>query len=130
MRGLLILPPYIGQILDGHKTWEMRKSRCSIRERIALIQSKTQTVVGVADIIDCIGPLTDQERFDAETCHGVAASKWLNPKFANYRFAWVLANVTRLSKPVPYLHPPGAVIWVTLNQRVESDISAHLARSK
>lgn len=28
--------------------------------------------------------------------------------------AWVLENVQRADRPVPYKHPMGAVIWVTL----------------
>ena len=30
------------------------------------------------------------------------------------QYAWVLDQVRRLPKPVPYEHPRGAVIWVTL----------------
>lgn len=130
MRGLLVLPPYIEMILEGRKTWEMRSRRCSFREQIGLIQSKTQTVVGVADVVDCIGPMTDKERLEAEDHHCVAPSVWVNPKFTGYRFAWVLSNLQRLSKPVPYCHPKGAVIWVTLNQLAEQQVSANLQISR
>lgn len=117
-------------ILDGHKTWEMRKSRCNFRERIALIQSGTLTVVGVADVVDCIGPLTDEDRFAAADRHFVATAEWLNPKFMDYRFAWVLTSVQRLSKPVPYHHPPGAVKWITLHVEVSDAIAEQLPINK
>jgi hypothetical protein len=35
-------------------------------------------------------------------------------------FAWVLQNARRLSEPVPYSHPYGAVIWVNLTPAVEN----------
>jgi ASCH domain len=126
MRGLPIRQPYIDMILDGRKTWEMRKSRCNFREQIALIQSGTQTVVGVADVVDCIGSLSDEERSAAVDRHCVAPAEWSNPKFMDYRFAWVMSNVQRLSMPVPYRHPSGAVIWVNLNDSVAQEISSNL----
>jgi hypothetical protein len=129
MRGLPIRQPYIDMILDGQKTWEMRKSRCNFRERIALIQSGSLTVVGVADVVDCIGPLTDEKRFAAADKHCLAPAEWSNPKFMDYRFAWVLTNVQRLSKPVPYRHPSGAVIWVTLDDTVAQQLAASSGHS-
>ncbi len=126
MRGLLIRQPYIDMILDGRKTWEMRSIRCNRRGRIALIQSGTQTVVGVADMVECIGPLTDEERFAAADRHCVSPAEWSNPNFKKYRFAWVLSNVQPLSKPTPYHHPSGAVTWVTLHEAVSDAITEHL----
>ena len=37
-------------------------------------------------------------------------------------YAWVLANIRLLKKPVPYAHPSGAVIWVKLEGDTEQDI--------
>jgi hypothetical protein len=122
MRGLLIRQPYIDMILDGLKIWEMRGRRCSFREKIALIQSGTNTVVGIADISDCLGPLSDKERLAAADRHCVSPDEWLNPQFADYRFVWVLSNAKRLSKPISYHHPNGAVIWVTLDDSVSQQI--------
>jgi hypothetical protein len=48
-------------ILDGEKTWEIRGSRTSVRGQVALIASGSGTVVGVCDLVDCIGPLTAEE---------------------------------------------------------------------
>lgn len=126
MHGLLIRQPYIDMILEGRKTWEMRSIRCNRRGRIALIQSGTQTVVGVSDVVECIGPLTDKERFAAADRHCVAPAEWSNPNFNKYRFAWVLSNVQRLSKPVPYHHPPGAVKWIKLHVEVSDAIAEQL----
>jgi hypothetical protein len=55
MSALLIRAPYIDWILDGSKVWEIRGSRTTKLERIGLIQSGTEKVVGVADLVDVIG---------------------------------------------------------------------------
>jgi hypothetical protein len=127
MRGLPIRQPYIDLILEGRKIWEMRKGRCNFREQVALIQSGTKTVVGIADLVDCVGPLTELERFAAEGKHFVAPGEWSNPSFMDYRFAWVLSNAQRLSTPVPYQHPKGAVQWVTLDDSVVRKLFEQLA---
>jgi len=57
MRALVIKPGSMHLILDGPKSWEIRRGRCHIRELIGLIESGSGTVVGVAEI-DCVGPLT------------------------------------------------------------------------
>jgi hypothetical protein len=41
-------------------------------------------------------------------------------------FAWVLANPRLLNAPVPYEHPSGAVIWVTLDDRTERAVGQTL----
>jgi hypothetical protein len=61
MRALLIRHPWIDMILDGKKTWEIRGSRTSIRETIGLIRIASGTVVGVCEVVDCVGPLSAEE---------------------------------------------------------------------
>lgn len=57
MSALLIRAPYIDWILNRSKIWEIRGSRTTKRGRIGLIQSGTGKVVGVADLVDVVGPL-------------------------------------------------------------------------
>lgn len=127
MRGLLIRQPYIGMILDGSKTWEMRSKRCHFREQIALIQAGTKNVLGVAEVIDCLGPLTDEQRCSSAHLHGLEPDRWLDPNIAKYRFAWVLGKMQRLSIPVPYVPKSGPVTWILLGDSVAQAISAQLA---
>ena len=42
-------------------------------------------------------------------------------------YAWVLEKPRILKRPVPYQHPSGAVIWVRLDDKVESKIFKDLA---
>lgn len=130
MRGILIGQPYIGMILDGRKTWEMRSRRWRLRGQIALIQLGTKTVVGVANLVDCIGPLTDDQRLATVNLHCVEPKAWLDPEMAKYRIAWVLSDVKRLTTPVPYPHPSGAQTPVILDDGVVQQIAAMLATSQ
>jgi hypothetical protein len=50
--------PYVDWILAGSKTWEIRGSSTGKRGRIALIQSGSGTVIGVADLVGVVGPLS------------------------------------------------------------------------
>jgi hypothetical protein len=121
LRALLIPYPHIHKILDGTKTWEMRGSRTTIRGTIGLIASGSGTVIGVCDVVDCIGPLTANGFRKNATKAGMRPSE---AQLGWYRqtYAWVLAKPEYLEKPVPYKHPPGAIIWVNLDRNVERKI--------
>lgn len=121
LRALLIRRPWIDMILDGGKTWEIRGARTSVRGRIGLIASRSGTVVGVCDLVDCVGPLTAEEfRTNAKK----AGMRPSDATLGYYRqtYAWVLKNPRRLERPVPYQHPSGAVIWVKLDSAVEKKV--------
>jgi hypothetical protein len=49
VKGLIIDEPWIGYIISGTKTWEMRSRNTVRRGRIALIQKGSKMVIGVAD---------------------------------------------------------------------------------
>ena len=61
MRALVIKKPWPDKILAGTKTWEIRGSRTNIRGTVGLIESRSGTVVGVCEVVDCVGPLTAEE---------------------------------------------------------------------
>jgi hypothetical protein len=123
LRALVIRRPWIDLILDGQKTWEIRGARTSVRGRIGLIASRSGTVVGVCDVVDCVGPLTAAEFRKNVKKAGMRPSE---ANFGYYRqtFAWVVSNARRLERPVPYRHPSGAVIWVRLDAAVEKKVRA------
>jgi hypothetical protein len=129
MRALLIRRPWIDLILAGKKTWEIRGARTSIRGRIGLIASRSGTVIGVCDLVDCIGPLT------AEQFRKNAKKAGMRPSEATlgyYRqtYAWVFEKPRLLKQPGLYQHPSGAVIWVKFNGRVERKILEQFARRR
>jgi hypothetical protein len=125
MRALLIRRPWIDMILDGKKTWEIRGSRTSIQGQVGLIASRSGTVTGVCDLVECVGPLT------ADTFRKNAKKAGMRPSEATlgyYRqtYAWVLEKPRMLKRPVQYQHPAGAVIWVKLAPGVEREIRKQL----
>jgi len=125
LRALLIRHPWIDLILDRKKTWEIRGARTSVRGRIGLIASRSGTVIGVCDLVDCIGPLTAEEFRKNAKKAGMRPSE---ATLGYYRqtYAWVLEKPRLLKQPVPYQHPSGAIIWVRLGARVEREISKRL----
>jgi hypothetical protein len=127
--GLLIRRPWIDLILEGSKTWEIRGTRTGKRGRIGLIESGTGTVVGVAKLVDVTGPLTLSELAGNASKAGFLKHEPL-PKLPYQRiFGWVLQEPYRLKQPVPYVHPYGAVIWVTLAPAVERFVLQQIDRA-
>jgi len=125
LRALLIRRPWIDMILDGQKTWEIRGARTSVRGQIGLIASRSGTVIGVCDLVDCIGPLTAEQFRKNGKKAGMRPSE---ATLGYYRqtYAWVLEKPRLLKQPVPYQHPSGAVIWVRLDGKVVRRISKRL----
>jgi hypothetical protein len=124
LKGLVIDQPWIGMILRHEKTWEMRSRPTNVRGPIALIQKGTGTVVGTARLVDSAPELRVDEMSAHFGKHRIpdemvrsAGFKWLTP--------WVLWDVRRLSRPVPYDHPKGAVTWVNLAADVEAAVLGH-----
>lgn len=119
--GLIIDEPWISKILAGEKTWEMRSENTKKREQIGLIAKGSGKVVGVATLIDSLGPLSEEALASNQDLHRVPLEL-----LGKWRCAWVLSDVRRLRTPVPYAHPPGAVKFVNLDSatvsRVESQI--------
>ena len=131
LSGLLIRSPFIDWILAGAKTWEIRGTSTAKRDRIALIQSGTGTVIGMADLVGVEGPLTRRELAANTRKLGLKKSGISEPLPYRKTFAWVLENARKLKTPVRYRHPSGCVIWVNLGPGVQAAISRQLKpRSK
>jgi len=125
VRALVIKTEPMNKILNGSKCWEIRRGRCHIRGQIGLIESGSGSIVGVAELTKCIGPLTRQLRIQNARKIGVttetAAQSW--PRGL---FAWVLARRHRLATPVRYEHPNGIVRWVPLPPSVTKAVLKQL----
>lgn len=127
MDGLLIREPWIGLILSGRKTWEMRTTGCRKRGRVALIRAGSGLVVGVAEIVGSLDPLDTLDAYAAgEPYHAIGPAEQRAAFEGNWRTPWILRNVLALPRPVPYRHPSGAVTWVTLDATVANAIEEQL----
>jgi len=118
MKGLVIREPWIGLILRGHKTWEMRSKATKFRGEIALIRAKSGLVFGTARLVASERPLTRADYMTHRDRHAIPEAMldeviengWVHP--------WVMEEVRALPKPVPYRHPSGAVTFVNLDPSV------------
>jgi hypothetical protein len=125
MRALVIMPEPMHRILDGSKSWEIRRGRCLFHELIGLIESGSGLVVGVAELTGCIGPLTREMRMRNARRMGITVAE-ASRRWPTDYYAWVLRKRRRLAKPVPYKHPNGVVRWVPLSAAIELAVRKQL----
>lgn len=114
MKGLVIRNPWIGMILAGTKTWEMRSRLTHKRGRIALIRAGSGLIVGSADLIGCRPTLSLAQMRYSVDFHGIPDDQIESAWQAGRTTPWVLSNVEVLDNPKPYKHKSGAVVWVDL----------------
>ena len=123
MKGLIIREPWIDMILNGSKTWELRTQRTTLRGEIALIRKGSGQIEAVAQLVDSLHPLDPQGLADSVQFHGVPRSQQATVISNGWLFPWLIVDTRRLSSPVPYTHPNGAVTWVDLDTAVTQAIS-------
>lgn len=125
-KGLIIADPWIGYILDGSKTWEMRSSETSVRGPLALIRKGTGAIWGIATLVDVGRTLTPAEMVASIDKHCIPADMIRSGEVAKWNVPWILSDIRRLATPVAYEHPNGAVTWVNLAEHVSQGIAAQL----
>ena len=114
----MVRAPYAGRIVDGEKTWEMRGRFTRLRGAIGIIAGGTGTIVGVATLVDCLGSL-DLAQHQAGWRRRGAKAPSPEPLPYPTTYVRVLADARRITPAVPYAHPLGAVIWVSLRPDVQ-----------
>jgi predicted transcriptional regulator len=117
--------PHIDLILDGTKTWEIRRKNTKNLGEVGLIKSGSGTVVGTGNLVKVIQLTAASARANSQRMGMIKSEA------ASYagQYAWELENIIRLRKPVPYVHPRGAIIWVTLDPTTARKVKAEAARS-
>lgn len=121
--GLIIRQPYIGDILDDKKSWELRTANTNRRGLIYLIESGSGLIKGFTEIKDSIR--LDKELYDSSFDKHRVSIPYEDCKWNQY--AWVMQNTYKFLHPYRYQHPRGAVIWVRLStENVPDIISMHL----
>ena len=122
--GLPIRKEPLDKILARTKTWEIRGRATHFRGAIALIESKSGTLVGTCEVVDVVGPLRLSE------LRRNAKRAGFSPSVLPYSttYAWVIENARRLREPIPYQHPSGAVVWVRMARSVVRQMEAQSRR--
>jgi hypothetical protein len=124
LKGLVIGEPWIGLIIAGKKTWEMRSCNTAVRGRVALIRKGSKAIIGVADLVGTLPKLSLSDLRANIVKHQVPEDR-IGDDF-KHSTAWVLERAQPLREPVPYRHPPGAVIWVNLDPWVSAMVEQQL----
>lgn len=111
--GLVIRKIWLEKIFHHGKCWEMRSRPTRIRGSIFLIEAGSGLVVGEA-VLDSCHYVSEAMASESVACHQVSDLALLK----RWCYAWVLRDVRRYETPIPYAHPQGAVIWVSLPVKV------------
>jgi hypothetical protein len=123
-----IQTPMIDGILAGVKKWEIRSKFTKKIGPVALIRSKSGTVVGTATLAEVI-QLTPKLAYENTAIMGFRPLTMEEAKELDGFYAWVLNDVVKFKTPVPYKHPSGAVTWVTLDEETTNKVIAEANRS-
>ena len=102
------------KILSGEKTLEIRCGLCVAHkgERIGLCYSRTGSIYGFVDLVESMGPFSQDEWYALRDRHCVHQTAL--PYGAN-TCGWVMANPQRLETPIKIVRSRGAVTWQTVN---------------
>ena len=105
-RCLKIDDKWVNLILNGSKTWEIRRTNTKIRERIALGNKKTKCYVGYATLIDSRKMAIEElkkhnDEHQANDFIDKYAKGRKGQKERKNLFAWILKDVIK-TKPKPY----------------------------
>lgn len=121
LKGLVIRQPWIGMILKGEKTWEMRSTPCRHRGPVALIAKGSGEIVGLAQMVDDLPPLTEVELRSTFAKHRIPDELIGEARERGWVRPWVLTNVSQLARPVHYNHTSGGS-WVNLSDTEEAAV--------
>ena len=94
-RGLVIADPWIGYLLEGRKTWEMRSSNTSVRGPIALIRKGTGAIWGIAKLVDVGQPLSQAKMLASIDKHCIPAGMIQSGEVEKWATPWILADIVR-----------------------------------
>ncbi len=117
VRVLIVDKMWGSQLLEGSKTWEMRRTACKIRGRVLIAYAGTGMIYGSVDVVDS-KPLTREDWLMNVDKHKIPPDQL--DEYGKYLNAWVVEEPKKLAEPIPYEHPQGAVIWVRLDSRYEN----------
>lgn len=121
LKAIIIREPWIGLILRGEKTWEMRSKRTKETGLVGLIRKGSKHVVGIARLTGCLPPLSAHNYAAMEHLHRVPPPEQPGALARNWVYPWVLSDAQPLKRSIPYNHS-SQVTWVDLEPEVERQI--------
>lgn len=113
-RTLLIKEPWLSMLIDGHKTWELRRLPTKVGGVVGLTPPGSGEIAGRAELVTVHGPLSATELRDHRDKHWVDDGFLDSYAAGKPLYAWEFQDAHRFESPAPYDHPQGAEIWVKL----------------
>uniref|UniRef100_A0A7C6E0Y1 ASCH domain-containing protein n=1 Tax=Thermus tengchongensis TaxID=1214928 RepID=A0A7C6E0Y1_9DEIN len=112
--GLIVREPYASLIVEGKKTWEIRKRKTRHRGPLGIVSGGY--LIGQADVVGVEGPFRVEELLPHQDKH-LAEEAFLKAYAGDEPlFAWVLENAFRYEKPFYVPRRPGRVMFVDLSE--------------
>jgi hypothetical protein len=98
LKVLIVQEPHLSNILNGHKTWEIRRQNTNIRGLIGL--GRNEEMYGKAVLKDSF-LMSVQDLMKHQDKH-LVSPQWLKKyaKGKNNLFVWLLEKAERLEKPI------------------------------
>ena len=127
MHALIIREPWIGLILTGTKTWEMRARATKLRGLVGLIRKGTGLVVGVAEIVECLPFLDAASLASTRPFHCIPTKMDAEVLQLGWVCPWVLRHARPLPRPVAAGQKPGQVTWVPLSEAANTAVAGQYA---
>ena len=122
MRGLLMMKYYLDEILDGKKDTDARLYPTGTRGTIALVDSATFKVYGLAELTGC--DTISYEEFVRWHQVGPFAQTAIAPYHAGKAcYSYRLENARRIAVPVKVAKDPDAKMWMEIPEPVVKTFS-------
>ncbi len=117
-RGFRVLEPYATYLVEGKKTWELRRYPTHIRERVGVISG--DQLLGTVEIRDVHGPFSLEELREHQDKH-LADYAFLERYARGDRlYAWEVAEPHKFHEPVKVAIKPGHQTWIRIEPEEES----------
>ncbi|MDM7324310.1 MAG: ASCH domain-containing protein [Thermus sp.] len=113
-RGLIVREPYASLIVDGKKTWEIRKHKTRHRGPLGIIAHGY--LIGQTDVVGVEGPFTVEELLAHQEKHLAEESFLRAYAQGQPLYAWILERSLRYPHPLFVPKKAGRIMFVDLSE--------------
>ena len=106
----MLKPDMADKVASGELKGEIRHMKCTskVGQTIYIAKCKTKTLIGTVKVSGC-NEISYQEAKDHP-----GLCRTFDPAYTKPRYEWLFSDPVKFDKPVPYVHPRGAQIWVNI----------------
>jgi len=98
-RGFRVQEPYATYVVEGKKTWEVRRRPTKVRGRVGIVRGGE--VIGTVEVLDSLGPFSVEE-LRQHVDKDMADERYLERYVrGGPLYVWVLGGAQKFDRPVP-----------------------------